>query len=311
MRDMLPEAEADMSSPQSIPSLLARGEGHRFAAYGDCCSGLPSTPSEAIFASLNSVLQRIEPAPEFILFPGDHIVGGADDDADALRAQWRHFFGSEMAWLDRDATPLYSSTSNHNTRSEAAEAVWREVFAGLPQNGPPGQEGLSYWLRRGDLLLAVVNTSFSGLGGYGHVECEWLDAVLAENADARHRLVMGHHPVWPVNGYDETPVWCIEPEQGRAFWDVLVARGVCAYVCSHIIAFDVQARAGVLQLTTGGAGTVYGPGGCMDAPDEYHHLVQMALDDEGLRGQTLDAEGRVRERFDWRPGGSLSEWRAT
>jgi hypothetical protein len=190
-----------------IPALTPRGPGHRFAACADCCSGVPGGPHEAAFAALCRVVQRLDPAPEFILFPGDHIQG-AVEDAGQLRAQWRRFLDVEMAWLDRAAVPLYSTTSNHNTRGPVSEAVWREVFADLPRNGPPGQEGLSYWVRRGDLLLAAVNTAFSGLGGSGHVECDWLDGVLAAHADARHRLVIGHHPVWPVNGYDEAPQWC-------------------------------------------------------------------------------------------------------
>ena len=289
-----------------IEALLARGPGHRFAAYGDCCSGVPGGPYEANFAAMNAVLQRLAPGPEFILFPGDHVMGGTEDP-DELRAQWRYFFDHEMAWLDQAAVPVYSSTSNHNTHGEVGEAVWRDVFPELPQNGPAGQEGLSYWLRRGDLLLVAVNTAFSGLGGSGHVECEWLDGVLAQNADARHKLVMGHHPVWPVNGYDGA--WLIDPEEGKAFWRVLSARGTCAYVCSHVIAFDAQAHDGVLQLTTGGAGTNFGPGGFMDGPAEYHHVVQMALDEEGLRCATLDIEGRVREQVNWRPDAALEQMR--
>ena len=135
------------------------------------------------------------------------------------------------------------------------------------------------------------------------------DDVLSANADAQHKLVMAHHPVWPVNGYDETPLWCVDPAQGKAFWRVLSAHGVTAYICSHIIAFDAQAHDGVLQLTTGGAGTRSGPGGFMNGPEEYHHLVQMALDVHGLRCQTLDSEGRVRERVDWRQGALLEQER--
>lgn len=286
--------------PQALPALLPRGRGHQFVVYGDCCSGIPGGAFEANFAAVNAALRRISPAPQFILFAGDHIYG-LTDNAETFRSQWRYFFEHEMAWLDRKAVPLYSATSNHNTCNAVSETVWREVFPDLPRNGPPDQQGLSYWLRRGDLLLVAVNTSFSGLGGYGHVESAWLDEVLTQNADARHKLVMGHHPVWPVNGYGESPLWCIVPDQGHAMWRVLVSHRVTAYLCSHIIAFDAQAHDGVLQLTTGGAGTSYGPGGFMNAPEEYHHFVQTALDDRGLRCQTIDPDGRVREQVEWQP----------
>jgi hypothetical protein len=68
-----------------------------------------------------------------------------------------------------------------------------------------------------------------------------------------------------------------------------------AYLCSHILAFDVQVHRGVLQVCTAGAGTAHR----MPEGIEYLHCVQGALDGEGLRYQVLDTEGRVRERLSW------------
>ncbi len=293
-----------------IPSLEPQdAQGHQFVFYGDCCSGSAGQPREANFAAVNGAIRRLTPQPEFLCFIGDHIVG-MTTDYDDLRRQWRYWLDHEMAWLDQQATPIYHVTSNHNTYDAPSEDIWREVFPQIPRNGPPGQEGLSYFVRRGDLLLVAANTSYSGLGGYGHVESRWLDQVLRANADAKRKLVLGHHPVFPVNGYDETPLWCIEPEQGQAFWRTLVEHDVLAYLCSHIIAFDVQAHEGVLQVTSGGAGTEYGPGGFMPGPVEYHHAVQASVDARGLRYQVLDVEGRARETLEWPlvvP--PVSEWR--
>ncbi|MBI2191455.1 MAG: metallophosphoesterase [Planctomycetes bacterium] len=286
--------------PDRITALQPRGkQGHQFVFYGDCCSGVPGRVTESNFAAVNSVIQRLSPFPEFLAFLGDHVFG-LTQDASELRRQWRHWLDHEMAWLARRKdTPVYHVTSNHSTYDAASEEVWREVLPDLPRNGPPGQEGLSYFVRRGGLLLAVANTSYSALGGYGHVESQWLDETLGSNADAAWKIVLGHHPLWPVNGYDEYPLWRVVPGQAMPFWDVLVRHGVLAYLCSHIIAFDVQAHRGVLQVATGGAGTLYGPGGFMPGPIEYLHTVQAALDARGLRYQVLDREGRVRERLDW------------
>ena len=41
----------------------------------------------------------------------------------------------------------------------------------------------------------------------------------------------------------------------------------------------------------------------MPAPTEYHHCVQLAVDDMGLRGQVLDMHGKARELFQWPLGG--------
>ncbi|NQW09910.1 MAG: hypothetical protein HQ481_08545 [Alphaproteobacteria bacterium] len=279
-----------------IPSLSPAGGGHRFVVYGDACSGVPGALHEKTFVAVNAVIRRLDPAPEFIIFPGDEIIGLTRDEA-ALRAQWRHWFEVEMGWLDRNRVPLYHSTANHTAYDPMSERVFAEVMAHLPRNGPPEQRGLSYFVRRGDLLMVFVHTLWSGLGGEGHVETEWLDATLAAHDDARFKLVIGHHPVFPVNGFEGPFQREIGPPHAEAFWRVLVDRGVFAYVCSHILAFDVQVHDGVLQLTTAGAGTAHR----MPEGVEYLHAVQAILDKNGLRYQVLDDAGRRREELRWPP----------
>jgi hypothetical protein len=272
--------------------------------YGDSCSGVPNALHEKTFAAVNAVVRRLRPQPEFILFPGDEIIG-LTPDADALRAQWRYWLDQEMAWLDRAATPIWHTTGNHTTYDAMSEVVFRQVLR-LPDNGPPGQTGLSYFIRRDDLLMVFVNTLWSGLGGEGHVETEWLRTTLRDHRDARHRLVLGHHPVFPVNGYSGTYQREIGHEYAGPFWDILAQENVLAYLCSHILAFDVQVHRGVLQICTAGAGTAHR----MPEGVEYLHCVQAALDDQGLRFQVLDTDGVVRERLQWPlPDTDPSRWR--
>ncbi len=269
-----------------IQSLLPRGTGHQFVCYADSCSGVPGAPHEKTFAAVNAVVRRLRPQPEFICFPGDEIVG-LTADADELRRQWRYWLDHELAWLDRAAIPFYHTTGNHTTYDDMSEAVFKEMLSHLPRNGPADQQGLSYFVRRGDLLMVFVHTLWSGLGGEGRVETVWLDQTLADHADARHKLVFGHHPVFPVNGFSGPYQREIGPEDGEAFWRILVRHGVLAYVCSHILAFDVQVHDGVLQILTAGAGTAHR----MPEEIEYLHCVQAALDGRGLRYQVLDTEG--------------------
>ena len=281
------------SANDPIPALRPRGKGHQFLLYGDSCSGVPGALHEKTFASVNAVAQRLSPQPEFILFPGDEIIG-LTPDPDALRAQWRHWLDTEMAWLDRAAIPMWHTTGNHTTYDVMSEAVFRDVLD-LPDNGPPGQAGLSYFVRRGDLLMVFVNTLWSGLGGEGHLELTWLEATLRNHRDARHKFVLGHHPVFPINGFTGTYQREIGHEYSRPFWDIMVNENVLAYLCSHILAFDVQAHRGVLQICTAGAGTAHR----MPEGVEYLHCVQAALDEQGLRYQVLDIDGAVRERLEW------------
>jgi hypothetical protein len=240
------------------------------------------------------VIARLDPQPQFICFPGDEISGLVADDQ-ALRRQWGYWLTHEMAWLDSQAIPIYHTTGNHTTYDATSESVFREMLDYLPRNGPAGQEGLTYFVRRGDLLLVFVHTLWTGLGGEGHVETEWLEKTLARHADARHKLVLGHHPVFPVNGFSGAYQRDIGPEHAQEFWQVLVRHRVLAYICSHILAFDVQVHDGVLQILTAGAGTAHR----MPEGIEYLHAMQAALDSHGLRYQVLDTDGRVREWLSW------------
>ncbi|MGZ5905625.1 MAG: metallophosphoesterase family protein, partial [Reyranella sp.] len=290
----MPAATSGAAPTGRLPALLPRGSGHQFVFYGDSCSGIAGAAHEKTFASVNAVVRRLTPPPEFVLFLGDEIAGLTADPGE-LKAQWRHWLDREMAWLDRQAIPLWNTTSNHTTYDEMSEGMFCEMLRHLPRNGPRGQEGLSYWVRRGDLLLVFVHTGWTGLGGEGHVETAWLRAVLHSHADARHKLVVGHHPVHPINGFSGAYQREIGPEHAAAFWDVLVEGGVFAYLCSHILAFDVQVHRGVLQVCSAGAGTAHR----MPEGIEYLHCVQGALDADGLRYQVLDADGRVREGLSW------------
>ena len=143
----------------SIPALLPRGRGHQFLVYGDSCSGVPGGAHEQTFASVNAVIRGLQPQPEFILFLGDEIVG-LTSDADSLREQWRHWLKTEMGWVNRETTPLWHTTSNHTTYDAMSEGVFRDVVK-PPDNGPPGQAGLSYFVRRNDLLMVFVRRCVS------------------------------------------------------------------------------------------------------------------------------------------------------
>jgi hypothetical protein len=286
--------QSEQQISNQISALLPRGPGHQFVIYSDACSGVPGSRHEQTFGAVNAVLRRLAPPPEFIGFLGDEIVG-LTADPDELRRQWQHWLEREMGWLDRRTVPLWHTTGNHTAYDPMSEAVFREMLGHLPRNGPPGQEGLSYWVREGDLLLVFVHTLWSGLGGEGYVETEWLTEELRRNADARHKIVLGHHPIFPINGFSGAYQREVGPEHAVGFWDTLVENQVLAYFCSHILAFDVQVHRGVLQVCTAGAGTAH------RMPDgiEYLHCVQAALDAQGLRYQVLDTEGVVRERLGW------------
>jgi hypothetical protein len=268
--------------------------GHQFLCYGDSCSGVPDTLHAANLALVNAVASRLSPPPEFVAFLGDEIAGLTRDIA-SLRNQWHNWLNREMSWITKSTIPLYHVASNHTTYDEASEKVFREVLSHLPRNGPPGQEGLTYYVRRGNLLLVFINTSNASAGGDGWAESEWLERILSEHHDAPYKFVFGHQPAYPVNGCSGECMRELAPEAARLLWQCLVRHRVVAYICSHLLAFDVQVHQGVLQILSAGSGTAH------LLPNEYLHCVQMAIDAKALRYQVIDTTGTVREWLNWPP----------
>ena len=97
----------------SIRALLPRGNGYQFLLYGDSCSGVPSGVHEKTFASINAIVRRLQPQPEFVLFLGDEIVG-LTSDAESLREQWHYWPETEMAAQPGDHTPLAYDEQPHD-----------------------------------------------------------------------------------------------------------------------------------------------------------------------------------------------------
>lgn len=282
---------------KKINSIIPRDKnGHQFVVYADSCSGIPHKHHAANLCKVNLVLMRLKPEPEFICFPGDEI-SGLTNSREELLHQWNYWHHTEMAWIKDRGIPIYNTTGNHTTYNVMSENVFRQVFSHFPQNGPKGQEGLSYFIKKKNLLMVFVNTLWSGLGGEARVETDWLETVLSENHDAAFKLVFGHHPVYPVNGFSGECQRTLEAENGQRFWEILKRNKVNAYFCSHILAFDVQIHNGVLQILTAGAGTH----DRMPKDYEYLHLIQAAIDSSGIRYQVIDQEGKIREWLNW-PG---------
>ncbi len=279
-----------------IPAFTPRGPGHQFVLYGDSCAGIAGHLHSENLRRVNDVVMRLGPSPEFIIYPGDEVIGLTDSE-EQLRAQWLHWWDVEMAGPRSLSVPIYNCPANHTVYDAMSERVYREMCPHLPQNGPDDQRGLSYFVRQDELLLVIVNTMWTGLGGEGHLETDWLEWVLKDNADARWKFVIGHHPAFPVNGYTGDYQRTIGSEYRDGFWRLLVEHRVFAYLCSHILAFDTQVHQGVLQITTAGAGTAYR----MPQDVEYLHCVQACIDGDGLRYQVLDDEGMCRERLQWPP----------
>jgi hypothetical protein len=90
-------------------------------------------------------------------------------------------------------------------------------------------------------------------------------------------------------------VWGLTADDAESLWRALVRHRVAAYLCAHIIAFDVQIHEGIPQICSAGGGypVLYPP------QTEYLHFAQIGIGPQHLEWQAVDVQGTVRERAQW------------
>lgn len=281
-----------LAGAAAAATLRAQPGARQFIMMGDSTARVPRRGVQKDhFQALGSVVQSVIPVPEFLLFLGDHFWGYTEDEAD-LRAQWREWFAAAAPFGD---LPIHHLTGNHTCYDAMSARVFAETIRPrLPKGVEAAPDGLNFIWRDGDLLLVMANTVFNGENPEGRVDWRWVDGALTRHAGARLKLVAGHFPVFPVNAYTQ-PCWRIWAPDAAPLWQTLVKHRVAAYLCAHIIAFDVQVHDGVPQICSAGGGypLFYPP------QTEYFHFTQMAIDARGVSWQTVDERAAVRERGAW------------
>ena len=274
---------------------------HRFLFFADATVTYPGELCYNAFSQLTTTIGNLELSPDFILSTGDDIYGNTEN-LDELRSQWEHVLRLTRRHLG-EQLPFYTSPSNHNIQGPAHVQAWKERFGYLPQNGAPGQTGLSYSLRRGNLLLVATHQSDPQHGGHANVEVEWLEKTLGENSDADYKVVFGHYPAIAVNGLRVAPLSrLVQPDRDR-FWAVLVKHNVDLYLCGHIQSFDGRVADGIMQVCSAGACN-----GSRPPDSEYQHLALVTLNKGKIYVESVDSNGKIREWFSW-PFADVLTWK--
>lgn len=163
--------------------------------------------------------------------------------------------------------PFYPGVGNHDAVGPDAVALFRRTF-GLqhPPGGYREPAHLAYTVVLPNAVFVVLATDYyQPCGEHGapgpacnlqeHLlsqpQLAWLDGQLGKHA-GRHLFVLGHEPAFSAGAHRTG----LDHNEGArdAFWKVLRARGVTAYLCSHQHQFDAGRHDGVWQVISGGAG---------------------------------------------------------
>ena len=175
----------------------------------------------------------VSQGPEFIIFPGD-LVNGYTGSEVALESQlltWRN----TMLPVYTAGIGVYPVRGNHELgASYDTTTAWDNVFTGaygLPQNGPAGEENITWSVTHGTGYGRAIVLGLDQY--YPNIDHEvtqtWVDAELAAT-DALHVFAMGHEPAFSSDHND-----CMQnaPTARNAFIDSLVDAGGRSYFAGH------------------------------------------------------------------------------
>lgn len=199
----------------------------RFAVLGDTHVGSSDTIAEMIpFMQADGI--------DCILVCGDIVEGGLACSGPELHAEllsWRTI----LQPLYNSGIGVYPILGNHEDDAQNTIAVWNSVFSGaytLPQNGPSGEQNLTYSFNH-------KNALFVGLDDYvsiHKINQNWLNQQLAANT-LPHVFVFGHEAAFKVFHAD-----CLDDSVSARdqFWQSLAQSNAKTYFCGHDHFLDVS-----------------------------------------------------------------------
>lgn len=260
---------------------LAQAETLRFAVMGDSRGSHGVAVNEEVLGRIVESVLAADPPVELVIFSGDLILGGDWEMTIPEQLQlWRRMV---QPWYDAGIA-VYPVPGNHDLETPLTYALfWQGTFPELPDNGPPGDEKMTFSFDAGPCHFAAVNTD-RPLNPHW-VDLDWLADDLA-SSDTLFKFVIGHEPAYSA-GWHVNSSLDYHPAMRDAFWQILVDNDVQAYFCGHEHIYDHWIKDGVHQIISGGAG----------APGNFYHYLILDVDDEDVTVSVYTDSGELHEQY--------------
>lgn len=257
-------------------------------------------------AALSYIIDRIRAYnPNLVLFGGDAIYGSADSTR--MRSQWDEWKQVTDPLAHR--VPMYLAIGNHEanvySHNYDGALIFRDEFV-QPANGPTGFSELAYSFDYGNAHFVCLDSDvFTDPSRINSTQRLWLQNDL-RSTHKLHKFVIAHEQAFPPDNSTHSSLQDNRADRD-AFWSLLQAYHVDAYICGHIHLwnrdFFVASGHGnppvdtsVPQIINGtcGAPITTGYGG------DYYHFVEWEVSGEQVKARTVDNYGVVRDSFEYR-----------
>ena len=173
--------------------------------------------------------------PDLFLFAGDLVMGNTTQELlEEELMQWRQV----MQPVYEAGIPVYVVRGNHDGGNSSTTTAWNNVFKdetasggldySLPQNGPSGEENLTYSVAHKNAFFLALDECTTVNHSKNYVVQSWIDTELASNT-RQHVFSFGHYTVFKM-------LWDSmgdHPTERNAFLQSLRDAGSHAYFCGH------------------------------------------------------------------------------
>jgi predicted phosphodiesterase len=193
----------------------------KFIAVGDS-QGSDNGINTTILSELATEI--VDHGVDCVLFCGDLVWCRRFDELESELNIWC----SIMEPVYDANIPIYTCRGNHESDGNAA--VWQSIFSDLPDNGPPGEEHMTYSVIHKNALFVALDEYVNP----HRVNQNWLDSELMKNSEPLV-FVFGHEPAFHMHHED-----CLDdyPAERDRFWNSIKNAGGRTYFTGHDHFFD-------------------------------------------------------------------------
>lgn len=289
-----------------------RGKRYRFVVMADS-RGRDDGINERILRDLLKQISKLDPLPEYIVYPGDLVSGSRSPER--LRSQLEKFKSVFTSYFPIEM--FLPTVGNHEVGSVPVDLEREKVFAEVfSEYTPDGQlrnyNRTVYYVDLGPIRLILLNSyhyqeSFRITGR----QLEWFDAV--SKAHGQHKFVFVHGPAYPTGAHIGSSLDRY-PEERDRFWKVVDDNYIDIVFPAHEHNYSrrlidssfstrrYQYNRDVYQVVTGGGGAPLRDAysskkGVIVPPVPEYHFVVVDVEDNLIMVHAISYEGRTIDQF--------------
>ncbi len=194
--------------------------------------------NKKILLKLVEAIKKEKPA--FVAVDGD-LVTGYSSKLEGQLINWRDTF---MAPLLDAGIKVYPCRGNHDAGGSKMKKIlkigkklplesWQKVFSGkfaLPENGPTGAKGVTYFIKDRNLLFLVLD-AYNAKERH-QVDNVWIEKVMQNDKGEKpiHIFALTHEPAFAVHHKD-----CLasKPKSRDQFLKLFLSNGGVCFFCGH------------------------------------------------------------------------------